>query len=184
MRFAIRDSRLGSTIPARLNESGVRMRRWSLVVLLACFGASVSLPARQSAAPSQAQQPITSGVTGVVVDVVVRDGKGNPVTDLRREDFQLFEDGVQQEVTDASVVMPGRVAEAALPTISSTSATAIGTPARALPKPPGENFLAMVFDRLSPEGRGLSYKGALAYLDTAHENDFVGVFMADMALKT
>jgi hypothetical protein len=34
------------------------------------------------------------------VDVVVRDRKGNPVTDLRKDDFELFERGVRQDIAD------------------------------------------------------------------------------------
>jgi VWFA-related protein len=36
----------------------------------------------------------------VVLDVVVTDEKGNVVTDLRREDFSVYENGVAQEVQD------------------------------------------------------------------------------------
>ncbi|HPR63393.1 MAG TPA: VWA domain-containing protein [Thermoanaerobaculia bacterium] len=35
----------------------------------------------------------------VPIQVLVRDGKGNPVTDLKREDFILEEDGKEQEIT-------------------------------------------------------------------------------------
>src|SRR5690242_19134903 len=124
------------------------MFRRLLLASLAFLSASVSLPARQAPASPAPAQPITSGVTAVVVDVVVRDNKGNPVTDLRREDFRLFEDGVQQEISDSVVVMPG-TGPSALPTVTSTSsatATAPTQPTR--DKLPGENFLAIVFDHL------------------------------------
>ena len=39
----------------------------------------------------------------VPVDVVVTDGKGRPVTDLRKEEFRVFEDGQEQEVRHFSV---------------------------------------------------------------------------------
>jgi len=160
------------------------MFRRLLLASLAFLSASVSLPARQAPATPAQAQPITSGVTAVVVDVVVRDNKGNPVTDLRREDFRLFEDGVEQEISDSVVVMPG-TGPSALPTVTSTSsATAAAPPQPTRDKPPGENFLAIVFDRLSEDARPLAYKGALAYLDTFHDNDFVGVFVSDLALKT
>jgi VWFA-related protein len=159
------------------------MFRWLLVALLACASASATLPARQAAPVPSQSKPLTSGVTAVVVDVVVRDGKGNPVTDLGKEDFQLLEDNVQQEITDSVVVMPGR-GPSALPAVTSTSSPSTAAPRPTADKPAGENFLAIVFDRLSPEARGLSYKGALAYLDTLHDDDFVGVFVADLGLKT
>ena len=160
------------------------MFRRLLLASLAFLSASVSLPARQAPVRPDQAQPITSGVTAVVVDVVIRDTRGNPVTDLRREDFRLLEDGVQQEISDSVVVMPGS-RPSALPAVTSSStawaATASGGEKA---KPPGENFLAIVFDRLSEDARPLAYKGALSYLDTFHENDFVGVFVSDLALKT
>jgi VWFA-related protein len=155
-----------------------------LLASLAFLSASVSLPARQALARPAQAQPITSGVTAVVVDVVVRDNKGNPVTDLRREDFRLFEDGVQQEISDSVVVMPGSRASALPAVTSSSTASAATAFAGETAKPPGENFLAIVFDRLSEDARPLAYKGALAYLETFHENDFVGVFVSDLGSKT
>ncbi|HXW06374.1 MAG TPA: VWA domain-containing protein [Vicinamibacterales bacterium] len=52
----------------------------------------------QGAAPATTQQPpIRTGVNLVRVDVYpTRDGK--PVTDLRAEDFEVFEDGAQQRI--------------------------------------------------------------------------------------
>ena len=41
----------------------------------------------------------TTGVRGVLVPVVVRGGNSRFVTDLTMEDFLVFEDGVQQEIT-------------------------------------------------------------------------------------
>jgi Ca-activated chloride channel homolog len=63
-------------------------------VLITCFGAL-----RMS--PSQQQQPqttvrITSDL--VVVSVSVRDGAGNLVSELRREQFRLLDNGVEQEI--------------------------------------------------------------------------------------
>ena len=48
----------------------------------------------------------------------------------------------------------------------------------------GPQFLAIVFDRLSNEARGIASKGALASLETLREGDFVGVFLADSSLVT
>src|ERR1700719_3777182 len=55
-----------------------------------------------SQAPQQAQQPqyelhVTSEL--VLVNVVVRDRKGNLVRDLKKEDFTLLEDGKRQTIS-------------------------------------------------------------------------------------
>ena len=116
----------------------------------------------------------------MVIDVVVRDAKGRPVTDLTRADFELLEDGVAQTLGDVTRVgAPGRRSAPA-----ARRRRRRGTP---LTRTVGEDvaaptFLAIVFDRLTPEARALAYKGALASLETSQANDFVGVFLSDMSL--
>jgi Ca-activated chloride channel homolog len=46
-----------------------------------------------------AQQPFRIGVDIVSLNVIVTDGPGRYVTDLTPEDFNVFEDGVKQDVT-------------------------------------------------------------------------------------
>ena len=61
---------------------------------------------QQSASPDggQKQDYVIKAQTNVVlVDVRVWDKKGNPVTDLKPEDFKVYEDGVEQHVTSFSV---------------------------------------------------------------------------------
>lgn len=48
--------------------------------------------------PEQAPGTIRSSVTIVPLDVRVLDSRGNPVTDLTREDFTVLEDGVPQTI--------------------------------------------------------------------------------------
>ena len=135
-----------------------------------------------------AQQPdpkFGAATTAVVIDVVVRDAKGRPVTDLTRADFELLEDGVRQELGDVT-----RVGVADAPATRRANATANATapaPPAGKPRPPqntvsAPTFVALVFDRLTPEARALAHKGALAYLDTSQTNDFAGVFLSDMSL--
>lgn len=71
-----------------------------------------------AAAPAQQQSFETSAVLKVktrlvVVDVVVRDSKGAPVTDLKQDDFTIVEDGKEQKLRifnfqqpDASSIAP------------------------------------------------------------------------------
>ena len=54
-------------------------------------------PALSRQAPSQRPKFGTS-TAAVLVDVVVRDKKGKPVSGLTAEDFQVFEDGVPQKI--------------------------------------------------------------------------------------
>src|SRR5262249_47036519 len=49
--------------------------------------------------PERPAAPFRAGVDVVSLNVTVVDSGGKYVTDLRREDFSVFEDGVKQEVT-------------------------------------------------------------------------------------
>ena len=55
--------------------------------------------AQQPAQPSQPQVPFRAGVEVVSLNVTVTDGTTRYVTDLAAEDFNVFEDGVKQDVT-------------------------------------------------------------------------------------
>ncbi len=160
--------------------------RAGLLVALAAALNGPSLQQRQVPSP---RPVIASGTTAVVVDAVVVDAKGNPVTDLRKENFHLFEDGVEQDVGDLTFVgNPARASNPAAmsPELAQTPKAAGVDSSRehANARRPGPAFMALVFDRLSHEGRALAYKGALACVDTLAADDYVGVFIADLSLTT
>jgi Ca-activated chloride channel homolog len=74
-------------------NSGSVRRLFLLVSALAATGA-----AGQQPSPSPAAPVFSVGLDAVNVTVSVRDDKGNLVTDLRREDFEVWEDGQRQEL--------------------------------------------------------------------------------------
>ena len=147
-----------------------------VAALTVALGAAVS-----GQAPPQ--PPFKTDTSAVMVDVVVRDKKGSPVTDLRKQDFELLEDGVRQEIGDMTLVggPPGQAtvdpggARAGAGTAEPNAATAPGR---------SPSVVALVFDRLSPEARALAHEGALSYLTTTHDGEFAGVFLVDQALHT
>ena len=58
----------------------------------------VGLAAATVSAQAPPQPSFKSDTSAVMVDVVVRDKKGNPVIDLTASDFDVLEDGVPQTV--------------------------------------------------------------------------------------
>jgi Ca-activated chloride channel family protein len=61
--------------------------------------AGQSQPPAKPPASTQPQTPFRAGVDLVSLNVTVTDGTARYVTDLTAEDFNIFEDGVKQEVT-------------------------------------------------------------------------------------
>jgi VWFA-related protein len=66
-------------------------------------------PAATPAAPAQEKPTFRVQVDLVTNDVIVRDEKGNFVPDLKREDFEILEDGVKQDISSMQVITGGRV---------------------------------------------------------------------------
>lgn len=79
--------------------------RWSGCALVALLLAAApgaqepQAPAPPDPQTADAQQPtFKAGINFVRVDVIVTDSKGNPVVDLRPEDFEVFEDDKPQAI--------------------------------------------------------------------------------------
>ncbi|MFN2385136.1 MAG: VWA domain-containing protein [Thermoanaerobaculia bacterium] len=85
------------------------------VVLLASAFAGAQQPAKPAPpAPPAQQQPLppvseTVEVSVTNIEVVVTDSKGNRVTGLTREDFEVKQDGVPQQITNFYAVTGGKV---------------------------------------------------------------------------
>jgi VWFA-related protein len=78
-----------------------------LAVFLGVFALSLGAFAQNSSSPQEggvprASEPLRTNTRLVVVDVVVTDGKGQPVGDLKAEDFTLLESGKTQTISGFS----------------------------------------------------------------------------------
>ncbi len=71
-------------------------------------------PAAQAPAP-RAPQTIRRGYDLITQDVVVRDPRGQFVADLKKDEFEIYEDGVKQEIVSFVLTHGGRVFNVALP---------------------------------------------------------------------
>jgi VWFA-related protein len=146
-------------------------QRTALIVLLTV---GVALPARaRPQSPARAEEPPTfaAGTAAVLLDVVIRDKKGRPVTDIRPEEVEVIEDGLPQKVDSFRWVEtePVRVEGASVPDRPD--------PSRQV------NLVSIVFDQLGIEGRKLAARAATSFLERAlRPNTFVAVFSIDQRL--
>jgi len=86
----------------------------------------------------------------VLVHVVVRDGRGATVSDLTKDDFEVFDRGKLQPITEFSVEKPYEPSAAPAPNASAPEQP--GTATAALPH---LRFLAFYFDDLHTDAEGL-----------------------------
>src|SRR5688572_32535103 len=109
------------------------------------FAATVHSGVAQQPAPQRAPGTLTEGVTAVLVDVVVRDRKNQPVRDLTQADFEVLEDGVPQTIGAFAAVREGITIQpseatagpsAAATTAPAATPAAIGSRAPAAGGPP------------------------------------------------
>lgn len=170
----------------------------TLAAVLAAAIIAAPLPGVGAAQPSGERPSSGADVVAILVDVVVRDRHGQPVTDLTAEDFEIIEDGVPQEIGSFTPIMkdalesrrpapaagqaPGVVPATPPQAVAAAHADAAATAAAAASLP-GE-VLALVFDRLSADNRPLAQKAALEYLGTeVPEGRAIAVYGIDLGLN-
>jgi len=89
---------------------------WSSLVLAQPPGQAEPPPPTVGQIGTRAPQPVfRAGVTLVSTDVIVRDSDGVFLPDLTRDDFRVYEDGVEQEIASLVLVHGGRVYNQFLP---------------------------------------------------------------------
>src|SRR5689334_25134062 len=118
---------------------GKHIRRIAVLLLLAV---TAPRPLAQGPEPGQ-QRLVGTPVTGVLVDVIVRDQQGAVVTDLDAAGVEVLEDGVPQTIT---LFEPPR--ERRAPASVDPGKPAAPPLSEAIPVP---RLVALVFHELGPE---------------------------------
>jgi VWFA-related protein len=153
---------------------------FSVVVAVIAFVAERPVSSQQAAS----QRPkFGTSTAAVMVDVVVRDKKGKPVSGLTAEDFQVFEDGVPQKIIACDAA--GLLAPPAQPVPDAPRPVQVnGQPAPPPATQPeaGQTVVALVFDWLSEQSRAEAYKAARTLVDDMKSGDYAGVFSIDHSL--
>ena len=109
------------------------------------LGVASLLLAAQQQQPSAPSATIKSNVNEVLVPVVVRDGQGNAVGHLEKENFQVLHNGKPQVITGFTIIE--RPTEP-----SSTIASSLaphGSPGATQPPSPTQRFVVLLFDDLN-----------------------------------
>jgi VWFA-related protein len=139
------------------------VRFWATVFLLftlTTISPLSTLSQTPSASEPQDDERLVVGTSEVVLDAIVKDKKGRPVNDLKADDFEVYEDGVRQQIASFRLVVrgPGQATSAAAEQKETTQPAAKNVSTAARPVAPGSGVngigaVALVFDRLSPEAR-------------------------------
>ena len=79
----------------------------SATILIALLWGASAMPEDNTAVNSATVPSFQSKVTDILIPVVVRDARGQPVNNLSKEDFQIFDKGKRQVITGFSVLKAG-----------------------------------------------------------------------------
>ncbi len=159
------------------------------VAVLVSIGMGAAVLASQAAVPQRDRQSYTSATTAILVDVVVRDRRGRPVTDLSAADFDVAEDGFRQKVETFTRVSHGGGLGVGVAWRSPRSTIAV-TPTTPPPAAASaaasidDATTAIVFDHLSSDSLRLAQRATLDYVPMSGESSArVGVFATDPGIR-
>jgi VWFA-related protein len=103
-------------------------------------------PGTRAPAGSPPEQVIRTGVELITTDVIVRDSRGQFVADLKKDEFEIYEDGVKQQMVSFTLTHGGRVYNVATPPPPPPQEGIILPPARPTNDAAGRIFLIFVDD--------------------------------------
>jgi VWFA-related protein len=132
--------------------------------------AAPAAPANSDSAEMTTEEtsvPLRVMVNLVPLRVIVRDAKGNAIRTLRKDDFQLFQDGKPQIISNFSVVEPPAASTAASGSGNSTPPSGTATAPSGFVPP--SRFVALLFDdaHLNIQDAVQSRLAATKYVDAS-----------------
>jgi len=175
-----------SEMRAFLNRNSVRPALILALVTLLCAALPAQAPQPPRGTPVRADE--TAGTTAILVDTVVRDRQGRPVTDLKAADFELYEDGVQQDIASFTIVARGGGIGVDVrwkdPSTTVVLPGAGGEPAAPVDAQTLPAVTAFVFDALSADALALCQRAALSYLPLSGSTGArIGVFATEPSVR-
>ena len=144
----------------------------------------LTLTALSSAAAQTSGETFKTGVTAIQVPVVVRDHDGHVVSNLGKDDFQLFDNGKRQEIASLSVETAGSQAapDRSLPAAQAPGASAAGAGTVEIPA----HFIAYFFDDVTIRDFGDLKRirdAAAQQLGALQPGDRAAIFMSSCTVQ-
>ncbi len=148
-------------------------------------------PAARNQTAGRERQTFSATATAILVDVVVRDRNGRPLTNLDAADFELAEDGIPHNIESFTRVSRGGIGVSVAWRTPGTMVTVnpTGTPSASPESADAtaakdEGATAIVFDQLTSESLRLAQRATLDYVPIDGESAVrVGVFATDPGIR-
>jgi VWFA-related protein len=119
----------------------------ALVAALATVALTAQTTGQPAPQPAPGEQPVfRARVDLVTSDVIVRDGNGQFISDLKESEFEIYEDGVKQDIVSMVLVHGGRTFNAVAPPPPPTAEGIILPAKRPMNDAAGRIFIIFVDD--------------------------------------
>ena len=164
---------------ARNRSTGIWL---NLVVACATFLAAIPVQSQDQKQTKSDQDVIKVTSNLVSLDVIVKDKKGRPVTDLKAEDFTVIENGVPQKIEFFDSTLTSATEATPSPNAAASTERKPGITPNAFPR----NIIALVLDGQSTELANLKHvrEGILKYIhERISDNDSVALFAISGGLQ-
>src|SRR5437660_1962272 len=164
----------------------MKIRQSMLVTIMLCVLVVLAQSQEKKETKKSADDDDVIKVTSnlVSLDVIVKDKKGKAITDLKPEDFTVFENGVAQKIDFFdSTLSSGPEAQ---PTTATTTATGSTEPKPRAPTSFPRNIIALVLDGQSTEVANLKHvrEGMVKYIrERISDSDSVALFSISGGLQ-
>jgi VWFA-related protein len=148
-----------------------------LLIVMTPFTPGAASARGQQPANAQDRPTFSVAVDLVTTDLVARDSKGNFVADLTRDDFEVYEDGVKQDIVSMTLSHGGRVSNVLAPPPAAAPEGIILPPPRRTNDISGRIFVFFIDDlhlqfQSGPRVRALFKKISTLLL---HDGDMFGI---------
>jgi VWFA-related protein len=161
----------------------MRPRSRLLFALLASLLLAITTPAQKNQSGNRRGIPVfTTQARDVIVDVVVTGGNGQPVTGLRKQDFQVSEDGKPQAIDFFEEHSANALPSGSLPPLPKMPP---GVFTNVPPAPPNDSVNVLLLDALNTDRQDQSYvhNQILAFLKRMDPETRTAVFTLGSRLR-
>jgi len=153
-----------------------------------CAVSGLAVAGAAQTPPQQGAPPVFRSATDVVVlDIVVRDRRGQIVRDLKSSEIEIQEDGAAQRVTQFRFFEGGTLVlgeSGPAPATTRTAVPSTTTDASGVKTLHHPNLVTMVFDQLGPQARTLARAAAIDFIRLQDRPDvFVSIFQIGQTLR-
>jgi len=151
---------------------------WSTVLWVAvAAGLSAQTPATPRPAAAPQQPTFRVQVEAVTQDVVVKDDRGLFIPDLKQTDFEIYEDGIKQQITSMTMVYGGRVTNVLEAPPAAPPEGVILPPVRRVNDNSGRIFLFFVDDLHVQFGNTIRVRNLFKKIakELVHDGDLFGI---------